>query len=455
MTKHTLRLFSLLFVFAAAMSLIGCATDSTEDSIKASKPVDVDLTISMQGAATRSAAPSVSGRAATVSRTSWDDPNAVPGEMMRHCFVVAVQNGKIAGVLVSDDYPEEKSYAERLTLRINPGETTIYSFANIRPSQLGIDAAKAVGTAAPDFDRMTYGVAGNVNAASDFTDGIPMSGKLQTTITERTSHIDLEVIRMVAKMRLTLTNESAADFRVRSITLSDITADASDNLMLMPDIIDDERTAPNLSSAATAADRTIKIGGDDGTTLLAGGKNSIETVFYLNESVARSTGCFILNVETDQQTVSHRVAMTDWNTIARNDYLRIPIRLNDYRISFDAEQFTAIGVLPTVRYDKDMLTATFASYGEFHLRPTVTRLSDGKVLTAGNEWSLTEWKVLSLKPDGEAGTCIYDRMPYLQPSSQTIEGFMGNRAGTALHQVFFQVAGLSYAIPYKVQIIRQ
>lgn len=453
MTKHTLRLFSLFFVFAAAMSLIGCATDSTEDSIKASKPVDVDLTISMQGAATRASASSE--RTGAACGVSWDDPNAVPGEMMRHCFVVAVQNGKIAGVLVSEDYPEEKSYAERLTLHINPGETTIYSFANIRPKQIGIDPATAVGTAAPDFDRMTYGVAGNVNAASDFTDGIPMSGKLQTTITERTSHIDLEVIRMVAKMRLTLTNESAADFRVRSVTVSDITADASDNLMLMPDIIDDERTAPNLSAAATAANRTIKIGGNEGTTLLAGGKNSIETVFYLNESVARSTGCFILNVETDQQTVSHRVAMTDWNTIARNEYLRIPIRLNDYRISFNVEQFTAIGVLPTVRYDKDMLTATFASYGEFHLRPTVTRLSDGKVMTAGNEWRLTEWTVLSLTPEGEAGTCIYDRMPYVQPSSLTIEGFMGNRPGKALHQAFFHVTGLSYAIPYKVQIIRQ
>lgn len=453
MTKHTLRLFSLFFVFAAAMSLISCATDSTEDSIKASKPVDVDLTISMQGASTRASASSE--RTGAARGVSWDDPNAVPGEMMRHCFVVAVQDGKIAGVVVSDDYAEEKSYAERLTLHINPGETTIYSFANIRPSQIGIVPAMAVGTEAPDFEHMTYGVAGNVNAASDFTDGIPMSGKLQTTITERTSHIDLEVIRMVAKMRLTLTNESAAAFRVRSVTLSDITKDAKDNLMLMPHIIDDERTAPNLSTAATAANRTIQIGGDEGTTLLAGGKNSIETTFYLNESVARSTGCFVLNVETDQQTVSHRVAMTDWNTIARNDYLRIPIRLNDYRISFDAEQFTAIGVLPTVRYDKDMLTATFASYGEFHLRPTVTRLSDGKVLTAGNEWKLTDWKTLSLMPEGKAGTCIYDRMPYLQPSSQTIEGFMGNRAGTALHQVFFQVAGLSYAIPYKVQIIRQ
>lgn len=453
MTRHTLRLFSLLFVFVAAMSLCGCATDSTEENDTPPKPVDVDLTISMQGAASLANASSYRTGAARAS--SWDDPNAVAGEMMRHCFVVAVQNGKIAGVLVSEDYSKETSYAERLTLHINPGKTTIYSFANIRPKQIGIDPATAVGTEAPDFEHMTYGVAGNVNAASDFTDGIPMSGKLQTTITERTSHIDLEVIRMVAKMRLTLTNESAADFRVRSVTVSDITADASDNLMLMPDIIDDERTAPNLSEAATAANRTIKIGGDDGTTLLAGGKNSIETVFYLNESVARSTGCFILNVETDQQTVSHRVAMTEWNTIARNEYLRIPIRLNDYRISFDVEQFTAIGVLPTVRYDKDMLTATFASYGEFHLRPTVTRLSDGKVLTVGNEWSLTEWKVLSLTPKGGAGTCIYDRMPYLQPSSLTIEGFMGNRPGTALHQAFFHVTGLSYAIPYKVQIIRQ
>lgn len=453
MTRHTLRLFSILFVFVAAIWLCGCATDSTEENDTPPKPVDVNLTISMQGAATRATASTE--RAGAARASSWGDPNAVPGEMMRHCFVVAVQNGKIAGVLVSDDYPEEKSCAERLTLHINPGKTTIYSFANIRPAQIGIDPATAVGTTAPDFDRMTFGVAGNVDAAADFTDGIPMSGKMQTTITERTSHIDLEVIRMVAKMRLTLTNESAANFRVRSVTVSDITADARDNLMLMPDIIDDERTAPNLSEAATATNRTIKIGGDEGTTLLAGGKNSIETTFYLNESVARSTGCFILNVETDQQTVSHRVAMTEWNTIARNEYLRIPIRLNDYRISFDVEQFTAIGVLPTVRYDKDMLTATFASYGEFHLRPTVKRLSDGKVLTAGNEWSLTEWKVLSLTPEGGAGTCIYDRMPYLQPSSLTIEGFMGNRAGTALHQVFFQVAGLSNAIPYKVQIIRQ
>lgn len=453
MTRHTLRLFSILFVFVAAIWLCGCATDSTEENDTPPKPVDVNMTISMQGAATRATASTE--RAGAARASSWGDLNAVEGEMMRHCFVVAVQDGKIAGVVVSDDYAEEKSYAERLTLRINPGKTTIYSFANIRPKQIGIDPATAVGTKAPDFDHMTFGVAGNVDAAADFTDGIPMSGKLQTTITERTSHIDLEVIRMVAKMRLTLTNESAADFRVRSVTVSDITSDASNNLMLMPDIIDDERTAPNLSAAATAANRTIKIGGDDGTTLLAGGKNSIETVFYLNESVARTTSCFILNVETDQQTVSHRVAMTEWNTIARNDYLRIPIRLNDYRISFDAEQFTAIGVLPTVRYDKDMLTATFASYGEFHLRPTVTRLSDGKVLTAGNEWKLTDWKVLSLKPEGAAGTCIYDRMPYLQPSSQTIEGFMGNRAGTALHQVFFQVSGLSYAIPYKVQIIRQ
>ena len=62
---------------------------------------------------------------------------------------------------------------------------------------------------------------------------------------------------------------------------------------------------------------------------------------------------------------------------------------------------------------------------------------------------------LSLTPEGGAGTCIYDRMPYLQPSSLTIEGFMGNRPGTALHQAFFHVTGLSYAIPYKVQIIRQ
>ena len=119
MTRHTLRLFSLLFVFVSAIWLCGCATDSTEDNDTPPKPVDVNLTISMQGAA--SPANASSYRAGAARASSWGDLNAVPGEMMRHCFVVAVQDGKIAGVLVSDDYAEEKSYTERLTLRINPG----------------------------------------------------------------------------------------------------------------------------------------------------------------------------------------------------------------------------------------------------------------------------------------------------------------------------------------------
>lgn len=442
------------------MFLTACDSDSNDFANDSKKEVLLKLNISVSTQPTRSY-DSADSNEGTMANIAWDDSRATDGEMMRNCFVVAVQEGTIVGILVSEDFSKEKSQSETLALKLATKPTTFYSFANIKPSQLGIDPLTCVGTTAPDFDNMTFGVNGNVDSPADFVGGIPMSGKLSMTLTDKTQAIDLEVVRMVAKVKVSLSNDTPADFKVKSVSFSDITNNSTENLLLLPRYADSQSCLPNIAQNATKSTLTKSLtnGSADGTTLKANRGNTVETTFYVNESEASVPKYFVVNVETDQTSIAHRVALLTWSTISRGDYLHIPIRLNDYRITYDVEQFTAIGVLPSVDNNKDMLTVKFNGYGEFHMRPTVTRLSDGKVLTPGTDavdgWTLVDWSVLELSPDGDEGTCIYNRMPIADHSRRMFEGIIGNRKGYALHQVLFHVKGLAYDIPYKVQIIHE
>lgn len=457
--SHCLR---LTLAAAALLSLAGCDDGLTPPDDHRDNTVDVRISISASPApSTSRAGEYVDGDDDDFTQQTWDDSRASEGEMMRNCFAVAVQQGKIVGIIASGaDYDKEKSMVSALAMRLDAKPTTFYSFANIRPAQLGIDTATCVGSTAPDFDNMTYSVSGNANSIDAFGSGIPMSGRLQMDLTDKTQEVDLEVTRMVAKAKVSLTNDTPADFKVLAVSLSDITDNANGNLMLMPRTDEGGITVPNIATRATKSMRTVPIGADTGgETLKANRANTVETTFYINESVASEPKYFVVNVETNQTTIAHRVALLTWNTISRGDYIDIPIRLNDYRLTYDVEQFTAIGVLPSVDNNQDMLTVRFRSYGEFHMRPTLTRLSDGHVLTPGTDaadgWTLADWQVLELWPEGGDGSCIYDRMPYADHSRRTFEGYMGNRKGYALHQVLFHIKGLAYDIPYKVQIIHE
>lgn len=465
MKKKTTTILRTILAALLLASMAGCSADSDSpapdsgDTGKVSIEIGIGIKSDNTNASTRADGDDyIPSDDDSAPSAIWNDRNATEGEMMRNSFAVAVQNGLIAGILVSKDYNKEQSYVGRTAMKLSTGQTSFYSFANIRPEQLGIDPDNCVGQAAPDFDHMTYKACGNVSNTTDFADGIPMSGKLEMEVTERTQVVDLEVTRLVAKAKIRLTNETATDITVKNITLSDITSNADGALYLIQQTGTDGNITPHIVPLASYANYTVSLG-NEGQKVLAGGSVATDVTFYVNESEAHTPKYFVIDIETTQQTVAHRVALMKWNTIARNDYLVIPIRLNDYRITYDVEQFTAIGVLPTVQNDRDMLTVRFHSYGEFHMRPHVTRLSDGKELTPGTSsadgWTLADWSVLELQPEGGEGTCIYDRMPYADHTRRMFEGTMGNRKGYALHQVLFRVSGVGYAIPYKVQIISE
>lgn len=448
-----MRTISIFIVSVLIMLAASCSTDdSSTGNVPGSDKVNVKICLATGGSASRSA---------NNLTAAWDDKNAVAGEMMRNCFVVITQNGIIRNIITSEDYPTEQSYVGTLSARIDKGETTFYSFANLRPQDIGLDPDidySASPTPLPDnFDDKLYTAFGNAKDIEDFPNGIPMSNKQTVTITERTQEVDLEVIRMVAKVKLLISNDTSDDITVRSISLSDITANEEDNIYLLPGKDNGTSVEPHINASASKETRIVTL--DSTLKIKANSTEPKSVTFYINESVASTPGYFVISIDTDQPTSLHRVAMMKWNTISRNDFLLVPIKLNDYRITFDVEQFTAIGVLPSVENNNDMLTVRFRSYGEFHIIPHVVRLSDGKELTGGTDatdgWTFNGWSLLEMSPSGSAGTCIYDRMPAPEQSRHSIEGYIGNRNGYALHQILIHIHGMDYDIPCKVQVIKE
>lgn len=480
MKKLSIFIMSVIALLAFA----GCTADTDNDNGGNGK-VRVRINISSSG---------ISSASRASGDLSWHDEYVEPGEKMKNCFVVIVQKGKIIDLLKSEEYATEQDYVGRLESTLDEGETTFYSFANISPEELDLNPSpKYYSESNPkkpfptDFDSKLYAVAGNVGAAivkpangkpwikNVFPKGIPMSNKQTFTIKKTTQQVDLEVIRMVAKIKLKLTNDTPNDITLKSISLTDITDNGSkgaENLYLLPGVDNGTAVEPHICPSATSSKYTVKLWSKVGeteqpwlkipakpATSTATPQTPVEVTLYLNESVAKSPKYFILNMETDNLAINRRITLAKWDVMARNDYLEVPIKLSDYQITFDVQQFTAIGVLPSISQVDDKLTVKFKSYGEFRLVPHVKEYSTGTELVGGSDavgsWTVAGWSTIKQDPDGADGVSIYDRSPKYVPKRLTIDGVMGNRPGYAVHEILIHIGGLGYNIPYRVEIIKE
>lgn len=66
----------------------------------------------------------------------------------------------------------------------------------------------------------------------EFENGYPMSNKQMVNITDNQQVINLEVIRMVAKVQLFITNATDHAINLKTITLSDVTLNGNPNVKL-------------------------------------------------------------------------------------------------------------------------------------------------------------------------------------------------------------------------------
>ena len=442
---HAKNIFTYMLALFSMLAMTGCSFEDDNADCQGNgegekMQVELRLTASANSL-TRSYSTSDG-----VTRAAWQDQNAAnEGEMMHNCFVVIVQNGKIQSI-VQRDFTEEVEKTE-IKAKVNLGSTTFYSFANIQPSEIGLANINSFPADLPaGFDDKYYQVNGNTDRIG--SNGIPMSNKQTVNITDKKQSVDLEVIRMMAKVELNFTNDTGYDLSIKSVKLTDITDNAPNNVSLLPMKDASGNVVPNINASATYKDYEVMIGGTAGTMVANGSK--LRTTFYVNESVARNPKYFVLSINTDMGTVTQRIAMTEWSKIARNDYLIIPVKLVDYRIELEPQVFTGIGVIPELKYDGDRITATFKSYGEFHLKLHVFKRSDNTELS---NWTFKSIRTLEADPAQAENVWIYDEEPYFEKRTKTFEGYISPRKGYAIHEINVEINGVT--IPYRLQINKE
>ncbi|MBV3399839.1 fimbrial protein [Segatella copri] len=386
-TIHTALILMVLALISA------CSTDNADSILGGNggdNPGD-KVIVHM----TLSTAPSSGTRA-----TLWNE--GVDAENMKSWVVAFVKDNKVVSYAENTDVSADKRIQDDVIIKnLVKGETyQVYSFANLTAKEL--DIAK---DATVNFDNMKWKMNGN---GFDVTkNGIPMSNKQEVTIdaTGNPTQKDLWVVRMLAKVTLKFKNPSKTDLVIKDITISDITKNSSENgdkenIKLLPNHTDADHDqvvcSPNLVDQATTDSYTYTLSSPK--TIAVNTSDYIkenEVSFYVNESKAGNTSkYFIINLKTSAG-VKRYALFQDWTTIARNDHHILQIKLDDYKLKFDVQSFSAIGLYPSIRDNGTTLSYTcYYPEEEFHIQPKVVKASDDTDVSGTIDYTNVKWELI-------------------------------------------------------------
>ena len=457
-TIHTALILMVLAFISA------CSTDSA-DPIQGDSGGDNrgdKVTVHM----TLSTAPSSGTRVSL----SWND--GVDAENMKSWVVAFVKDNKVVSFAENNNVSDGNRIKDDVAITDLPKEEAtyqVYSFANLTAKELGIAKDATV-----DFDNMKWMMNGNgFNLNAPDCKGIPMSNKQEVTVdaSGKTDKNELWVVRMLAKVTLRFRNPSATPLEIKDITLSDVTSNPSTgvntdgNIMLLPKHLDVSGTSgatgssnltgadkdqvkciPNLVGQAATENYTYKL-----TKTIPAKVDKYETEneisFYVNESAAGNTSkYFIINLNTSAG-VKRYALFQDWTTIARNDHHILPISLDDYKLKFDVQSFSAIGLYPSITDNGTTLSYTcYYPEEEFHIQPKVVKASDDSEVTGINN---TEVKWQLIKEEGMAdetanAKLVFKTIPSWNSSTGYFEGIFNDNAAdkqSALYKVTVPVPG--------------
>lgn len=453
----TIRMIHTALILMVLALISACSTDSA-DPIQGGSGGDNQgdkVTVHM----TLSTAPS-SGTRATLT---WND--GIDAENMKSWVVAFVKDGKVVSFAENTNVSENNRIKDDVTINDLPkGEATyqVYSFANLTATELRISKGATV-----NFDNMKWKMDGNGFDVT--TKGIPMSNKQEVTIdaTGKPDKTELWVVRMLAKVTLKFKNPSSTDLVINDIIISDITKNSSENgdkenIKLLPKHSDADKDqvvcTPNLvGQTATESyqytlpsPKTIAANTSDYTE-----ENEIS--FYVNESAAGNTSkYFIINLNTSTG-VKRYALFQDWTTIARNDHHILPISLDDYKLKFDVQSFTAIGLYPSITDNGTTLSYTcYYPEEEFHIQPKVVKASDDTEVT-GIDNTKVEWQLIKeggMADETANAKLVFKTIPSWNSATGYFEGiFNDDKADkqSALYQVTVPVPGeTGKSLTYKI-----
>lgn len=365
-------------------------------------------------------------------------------ELINSWWMVFVDNQGIVQLIL--ERPSDKTNAvakENVELSIPSGKYTIYAFANIDKAdfQKTLDISK--GEAMPDLSEKTWTTVGQIG------DNVPMTGKLENVTIDNSSNIqvEIEVVRLWAKLRFQFTTDTDKEIKVSKITMT--SARNETGVTLLPDYTSLGKK-PVLPEDVSCS--TLELTLTDGLTVTKA--LGAETTVYLLESTAEShpTGHYPLSFEYNDGSArtAHALAY-QLEYINRNDFITIPVLITDWSVDATVLFYPPIGGYPAVITEKkdEEFYVKFGSAGKFVIRPTITS-ADGTKVTA-DKLSLT------LNTDDTDG--ILNTAPAYDDTTGEIIGVIASgKTGTAVVTLTIQIttdAAIMYQIVRKFYIIRQ
>lgn len=460
-TIMALLVLTMLATFTACSPDDSSMSDNPDGGSKNGYTIHLKLSTS---------APGSIGQAAPHSRAltpEWESGS--DAENMKSWFVVLTKGDKVVQTIEKTQVDAQHAKEDEVTLEnVAPGIYQVYSFANIDKTQLGT----LTNGYAVDFKNKKYKMNGNGFDAS--LSGIPMSNEQTLTVNQdgTTDKTNLWVVRMLAKVTLQFKNPSSTPLEINDITISDITKNSkdnadADNIMLLPKHSDASSGAdnaqvtctPNLVGQAVTDNYTYKL-----TKTIPAKVDKYETEneisFYVNESAAGNTSkYFIINLNTSAG-VKRYALFQDWKTIARNDHHILPISLDDYKLKFDVQSFSAIGLYPSIRDNGTTLSYTcYYPEEEFHIQPKVVKADDSEV-SGTIDYNNVKWELIQEDGMSDATAAetnaksVFKVLPSWNTTTGYFEGiFNDDKADkqSALYQVTVPVPGeTGKSLTYKI-----
>lgn len=321
------------------------------------------------------------------------DP-ATDAEKINSWWIAFVDSSGTVRHIVSGE-PEEAVEAETFRAIVPPGQYTLYAFANITPAELttasGVEFAEGKKVILPEgienVDDAVWSVSLN---GLDASRPLPMSGILKDIRVRGVAEesFTIEVVRMVAKIELVISNPSSEDITINKVSLDPVT---HSGISLFPRGENGIGYAhlgcspysplplPEYSrfTLTLPSGKVIKTGDED-TSL----------VFYVQESISQrandnafTVGLNVSHADGEAVFEQHAITRDILGYINRNDHIILPVTLSRYAVVVDAVFYPPIGGYPAAITDEDPDGAqifTFLSGGEFSLVAGVTDKLTGR-----------------------------------------------------------------------------
>ena len=314
---------------------------------------------------------------ATRATGDWLDPISSK-EKIHNYWVVFVNGSGVVSEVVAGSCGTDGKEEDSFQFFLPPGTYTVYAFANLDFNSLNIRKGAALPTG------LTTKTLATTNG---WTDDIPMSNNVQgqtVTVEEvENQSFEVELVRVMAKIQLDFENFSNQQIDILGYEIYPLT---KTNVSLFePAQPADIVTAATNSEAYTVDLSSAPI---TLTPINSSGHGGTGSAWcYVNETNATATATHnqysirlkvLRNTTVEEFRYGFTVnsASSGFDYIRRNDWIKLPIVVRDWRFRVEALPFPPIAGFQSRVVSADALSITFNTGGYIFLRPMFRKNSD-------------------------------------------------------------------------------